>query len=157
MERTLLRPNDKVNMLITVKDKSFKSLKNKNIYVKILDPKSKVIYEDTLKLNKAGAVEYRYTSYNDNKTGKYRLIAYLGDEQIGSKEFYVEAFIPEKIEVNIESSKDKILVTDNIDFTIKSKYLIGVPAKNLKYNFEAVVRPSSYKSVKFKILFLVIN
>ena len=150
MERTLLRPNDKVNMLITVKDKSFKSLKDKNIYLKILDPKSKVISEDTLKLNNVGAVEYQYTSYNDNKTGKYRLIAYLGDEQIGSKEFYVEAFIPEKIEVNIESSKDKILVTDNIDFTIKSKYLIGVPAKNLKYNFEAVVRPSSYKSVKFK-------
>lgn len=150
MERTLLRPNDKANILITVKDKSFKSLKNENIYIKVFDPTSNVIIEDTLKLNDAGAAEYKYTSYNDNKTGKYRLSVFLGDEQIGSTEFYVEAFIPEKIEVNLESSKTKILSSQNIDFKIKSKYLIGIPAKNLKYDFEAIVKPSAYKSEKFK-------
>lgn len=150
MERTLLRPNDSVGMLISVKDKSLISLKNQNIYIKVLDPVSKVVIEDTLKLNDAGVVNYSYKSFNDNKTGKYRLQVFLGDDQIGSKEFYVEAFIPERIEVKIDSLKDKIWPNEELEFKIKSKYLIGVPAKDLKYNYDITMFPSSFQLNEFK-------
>jgi len=149
MERTLLRPSDKVNMLITVKDKTLKSLQNESVYVEIYDPKSKLIKSDELKLNEVGIVDYSFTSYNEYKTGKYRINVLLGDVQIGTKEFYVEAFISEKIEVLLDVEKDKFLISDDIDVNLQSNYLFGAPAKNLKYKFETIASPSSFKSIKF--------
>lgn len=150
MERTLLRPSDKVNMLITVKDKNLKSLVNENIYIKVFNPLSTLISDDVVKLNEVGALEYSFTSYNEFKTGKYRLNVYLGNTQIGTKEFYVEAFIPEKIEVNMDVQKKEILSSQKVDFTIKSKYLFAAPAKDLTYDFEAIAKASFFKSKQYK-------
>lgn len=150
MERTLLRPNDSVNMLITVKNKDFKSLKNQTIYLQFIDPMQKELFTQKLILNEAGIAEYKFTSFNNYKTGKYRINVLLGKEQIAYKEFYVEAFIPEKIEVKVKSSKDKYFANEKINFDIKSKYLFGTPASALAYDIEVISNAATYVSKDFK-------
>ncbi len=149
MERTLLRPSDSINMLISVKNKEFKSLKNQTVYLEFLDPSLKKLFTEKLELNDAGIAEYKFTSYNNYKTGKYRVNVLLGKTKIGYKEFYIEAFIPEKIEVNINSKKDKFLLDEKIDFELSSQYLFGTPAKSLKYNMEVITNDSNFISNSF--------
>lgn len=146
MERSLLRPSDNANMLITVKNKSFESLKNQLVYLQFIDPSQDELFTKELRLNEAGIAEYNFKSFNDYKTGEYRLNVLLGKEKIGYKEFNIEAFIPEKIDVKIQSKKDNYLLSDNIEFNIKSKYLFGTPAKGLKYDLEIIANKSNFIS-----------
>jgi alpha-2-macroglobulin len=150
MERTLIRPNDSTNMLITVKDKKFKSLKNQKVYLQFIDPTQKELFTEELILNDSGISEYKFNSFNDYLTGKYSVNVLLGKTKIGYKEFYIEAFIPEKIEVNVNSMKDKYFKDESIVFDLNSKYLFGTPAKNLKYDIDVFAKESNYKSKNYE-------
>ncbi len=150
MERSLLRPNDSANILVSVKNKALKSLKNEIVYLQFVDPTQKELFTKKVQLNEVGIAEYKFTSYNDYKTGKYRVNLFLGKSKIGYKEFYIEAFIPEKIEVKIDSLKDDFLANDNIKFDLESKYLFGTPAKGLKYDMEIIANNSNFVSKKYK-------
>ncbi len=150
MERSLLRPNDSANILVSVKNKALKSLKNQDLYLEFIDPTQKKLFTKKLRLNEVGIAEYEFKSFNNYKTGKYRVNVFLGKSQIAYKEFYVEAFVPEKIEVKIESLEDKFLAKQNIKFDLQSKYLFGTPAKGLKYDMQIVADNSYYVSKNYK-------
>lgn len=150
MERTLVRPSDNAHILVTVKDENLKSLANKEVELQFIDPSENELFTQKLKLNEVGIAQYNFKSLNNYKTGIYRINLFLGKTKIGYKEFSVETFIPENIDVKLKSDKENYALNEKVDFEISSKYLFGNPAKDLKYDVEIASSEEPFSSKNFK-------
>jgi uncharacterized protein YfaS (alpha-2-macroglobulin family) len=149
-ERSLIRPGDSVNLFISVKDKNFNALSNKDITLKIYDPLKKLLMKKQMHLNKNGNAEFKFDTYSSYKTGSYDIKVFLGDTRIGSHELLVETFLPEKIKVSVKTDKQNYKAEDNIKVKIKSEYLFGSPASKLKCETQLVITEENKKFDKYK-------
>lgn len=149
-QSNIVRPKAKINALITIKDRDFISASNLPVKVVFQEQYGKKIREKVYHTDNYGLIDFNYQLDENDKTGNYQLVIYLGDALIGKKLVKVEAFMPPKIENSISTNKERYELEELIDVNISSSYLFGAPASNLQGKVSINARPIDHVDKKFK-------
>ncbi len=131
LQSRIVRPASKINALITVKDREFISAKKIPIKIVFKRKYGKVLSSRIYHTDSYGLIDYSYQLDSINRTGDYKIIAYIDKKEIGSTSIKVEAFRPPKIENRIRVTKDNYLNGELIEANISSNYLFGTPSSGL--------------------------
>ncbi len=149
-QSTLVRPQAKINALITVKDRDFISASKLPIKIVLQELSGKVVSKKVYHTDAYGLIDFNYQLDANDKTGNYVLKVYLGERLLGSKKLKVEAFLPPKIENKISVVKEVYDADELIELNISSSYLFGAPSSYLKGKVTFHARPIAYQNQKYK-------
>ncbi len=128
----LVRPGEDLSALIVMKDKDYVSDNAMPLLISITDPANREIHKQAYQTNDAGAVSLTLNMSEAYPTGAYNLKVTFADRVIASKQYRVEAFMPQRIKNTITLAKEAYAPGDVIRANLGSAYLFGAPASNLK-------------------------
>ncbi len=128
----LVRPGEDLSALIVVKDKNYASSTSMPLLISITDPTNREIHKHSYQTNDAGGVSLTLNMSEAYPTGTYNLKVTFADRVIASKQYRVEAFMPQRIKNSITLTKEAYAIGDVIKANLGSEYLFGAPAANLK-------------------------
>ncbi|NOX16730.1 MAG: alpha-2-macroglobulin family protein [Chlorobi bacterium] len=149
-ERNLYRPGDDVNISAIIRDSKINTIRDIPIELKITAPNGKTLKKFTPSLNGEGSFEIKFKLPDYTQTGLYDASLFTGNDKfIGSYQFSVEDFAPDKIRVSIENEKDKFFPGESVTTKINAEYFFGAAASGLKYELETQLREQSFVSGKF--------
>ncbi len=133
-ERNLYRPGETINLKAILRDKNWKTLSNYPVKIQFYNPSSKIINTQKGETNENGSIEASLDLPVTSITGMYRveLLASNG-VFINSWKFSVEEFMPDRIKVNVSSSKKEIEINESVSIEGQALNLFGPPATNRNY------------------------
>ncbi|CAA6823229.1 MAG: Alpha-2-macroglobulin [uncultured Sulfurovum sp.] len=149
-QSNIVRPDAKINALITIKDRDFISASKLPIKIVFKELYGKKVKEKIYHTDNYGLINFNYQLDANDKIGNYQLAIYMGNTLIGKKSIKVEAFMPPKIENSIKTDKEIYQIDELMYLNIHSSYLFGAPASNLQGKVTLNARPIEYKNTAFK-------
>ncbi|MBI1932252.1 MAG: alpha-2-macroglobulin family protein [Ignavibacteriales bacterium] len=150
-ERNLYRPGEKVNLSGILRNDKIGIISDEPVVLKIISPTGKIFEEFPKTLNEQGSFEQSFLMPAYAQTGLYKAELYNGAKKIiGSYSFGVEEFVPDKIRVNFNVDKKKVISGESVKFNLSSEFLFGAKASKLKYEGEIQFRQTNFSSNKFK-------
>ena len=145
--RDIYRPGEEVKISSIVRNDMIQVVKDIPVITKIITPTGKVFEEFKNELNKEGSYIVSFTLPDYAQTGNYSANVFTGSDQlIGSYQFKVEEFVPDKIRVNVKTDKEKTRPGDRININVDAQFLFGAPAADLRYEVDIQVSHKSYTS-----------
>lgn len=150
-DRGVYRPGDRINTSIIVRNSKEKFPDNHPIKINVYNPLGKKIIENQIiKDGKDGFYKYSFDTNLESETGIWKIEVEVGSEKF-IKDISVETIVPYKIKVETKLP-EKINLNENnsLNIDIKSKYLFGADADNLKYNVEFNVKEKNINFEKYK-------
>ncbi|RKZ23602.1 hypothetical protein DRQ18_00175 [bacterium] len=154
-ERDLYRPGEKVNFAVLVRDAfTFEGL-SLPVRVVVRNPKGTKIAELTEETDLTGLVSFSFATAPSSPTGKYAISVYIGDTQYLTEFVFVEAFVPERMSVNVEVP-EKVDLYKGFPVKVQARYLFGAIPSGEKVYVRAVAkeipfRPKRFSDYKFGI------
>jgi len=150
-ERNLYRPGEKVNLSGILRNEKMNIITEEPVLLKIIAPTGKVFEEFPKTLNQQGSFEQSFIIPGYAQTGMYKAELYNGAKKIiGSYNFSVEDFVPDKIRVTLKTDKEKAIPGDEVKLNLDSEFLFGAKAANLKYEGEIQFKQTNIISKRFK-------
>jgi uncharacterized protein YfaS (alpha-2-macroglobulin family) len=146
----IVRPAAKINALITIKDRNFISASKLPIKLILRDPNGDEVYSKVHHTDGYGLIDFNYQLGEAERTGRYRLMAKIGDEIIGRESLKVEAFMPPKIENHISTNRDIYRDSELIELNISSDYLFGSPSSGLEGSVKLNARAVEFHHKDYK-------
>ena len=149
-DRKLYRPGGEVHISGIVRDDFSKTIKDIPVLVKIISPTGKVYNDFNVKLNDEGSFDISFKMQSYSQTGQYRAEVYTGDDNlIGSYNFNVEDFVPDKIRVRLKEDKKEVKPGETVNISVNAEYLFGAKAAGLRYESDFQLRHKTYNSKKY--------
>ncbi len=118
------------------------------VQLELLDPRNNVTKERVLKTNAAGLVAYDFHFEAFARTGKYTALLKTGDQKIGSYAFNVEEFVPERMKVEAEGTKDGAASPEQAPIQVTARYLFGGSAAGSQVELNCELRPTVFTPQK---------
>jgi uncharacterized protein YfaS (alpha-2-macroglobulin family) len=149
-ERDIYRPGEKVNFSVILRDRQWKSPGDVPVKLKFLLPNGKELKIFRKNLNEQGSVDGNIPIDISAITGSYSLEVYTSnDVLLGSKNFMIEEFVPDRIKVNTKLDKSFLRPGESATLDITAVNFFGPPAANRKYECEIQVKQKSFSSQKY--------
>jgi alpha-2-macroglobulin len=149
-ERDIYRPGEKINYSLLLRDKNWKSSGEIPVKIKFLLPNGKELKSFRKSLNEQGATDGSLDISTSAITGSYSLELYSSnDVLLGTKNFQVEEFVPDRIKVSAKLDKPYLQPSDKASFQINAVNFFGPPAANRKYETEIQVKQKQFASKKY--------
>ncbi|MFT3936270.1 MAG: MG2 domain-containing protein [Chitinophagaceae bacterium] len=149
-ERDIYRPGERINFSVVVRDRLWKSPGELPIKLKFLLPNGKELKTFRKNLNEQGSLEGSVDVAASAITGSYSLEVYNGnDVLLGSQNFMVEEFVPDRIKVTAKLDKESLAVGESAKLSINAVNFFGPPAANRNYECEIQVKQSSFNPKKY--------
>jgi alpha-2-macroglobulin len=150
-ERNLYRPGEDVNLSGIIRNDEMNIITDEPVVLKIITPQGKVLEEYAKTLNEQGSYEQSFTMPSYAQTGLYRAELYNGTKNlIGSYNFSVEDFVPDKIRVNLKVENEMYSPDETMKADLDAEFLFGAKAAKLKYEGEIQFKQSGFRSKSFK-------
>jgi len=156
-ERDIYRPGEKINFSVVVRDRLWKSPGELPVKLKFLLPNGKELKTFRKNLNEQGSMEGNADISASAITGSYSLEVYNGnDVLLGSQNFMVEEFVPDRIKVTAKLDKESLVTGESAKLDISAVNFFGPPAANRNYECEIQVKqygfnPKKYPNYNFSI------
>lgn len=148
--RNIYRPGEEINLSAIVRNDKIQIVKDVPLIAKIITPTGKVFEEFKKDLNAQGSFELAFKLPEYSQTGSYSVDVYTGDKRlIGSYKFSVEEFVPDKINVNVSSDKQKSKPGDKVKIDVAAEFLFGAPAADMKYEADIQLNHKSFYSKNY--------
>ncbi|MFZ1519778.1 MAG: MG2 domain-containing protein [Ignavibacteriaceae bacterium] len=148
--RELYRPGDDVNVCGIVRNDKIAVVRDIPVLIKVISPTGKEFDEFKKDLDNQGSFDLSFNLPVFAQTGNYNVNVYTGsDVLIGSYDFNVEEFVPDKIRVNVASDKKEYKTGEHINISIDAEYLYGAKASNLNFQSELSFKQMPYSSKKY--------
>ncbi|HEY1871690.1 MAG TPA: MG2 domain-containing protein, partial [Chitinophagaceae bacterium] len=149
-ERDIYRPGEKVNYSVILRDKAWKSPGDVPVKLKLLLPNGKELKSFRKNLNEQGSLEGNISIDVSAITGSYSLEVYTSnDVLLGSKNFMIEEFVPDRIKVSTKLDKDFLKPGESTKLDISAVNFFGPPAANRNYECEIQVKQKYFSPGKF--------
>ena len=149
-ERDIYRPGEKINFSVILRDRQWKSPGDIPVKLKFLLPNGKELKSFRKNLNEEGSVEGNIPIDISAITGSYSLEVYTSnDVLLGSKNFMIEEFVPDRIKVNTKLDKDFLRPGESTSLDISALNFFGPPAANRNYECEIQVKQKYFSPEKF--------
>jgi alpha-2-macroglobulin len=150
-ERDIYRPGERVNFSVIVRDKQWKSPGELPVKLKFLLPNGKELKTLRKSLNEQGAAEGNVDIAAAAITGTYVLEVYNGnDVLLGSSNFMIEEFVPDRIKVTTQLNKNSFVPGDIAKLSINAVNFFGPPAANRNYENEVQVKRKDFSAKKYE-------
>jgi uncharacterized protein YfaS (alpha-2-macroglobulin family) len=155
-ERDIYRPGEIINFNVVLRDREWKVPAEMPLKLKMTMPNGKELVSLRKTIDAQGSAEGNITLSASALTGSYLLEVFTGnDVLLGTRTFKVEEFMPDRIKVDAQLSKESARPGEQIDLSIKAQNYFGPPAVNRKYECEIQVRsrdfaPRKYASYNFR-------
>ena len=148
--RDIYRPGEEVKISSIVRNDKIQVVKDLPVLTKIITPTGKVFEEFKNELNTEGSYVVSFTLPDYAQTGNYSANVFTGSDQlIGSYQFKVEEFVPDKIRVNLKTDKEKTKPGDKININVDAEFLFGAPAADLKYEADIQLNHKPFYSKNY--------
>ncbi len=150
-DRGVYRPGDTINLGIIARNEDNSFPEGHPIKIDIFTPRGdKYIDGEIVEKGKNGFFTYSFQTKKESETGIWEVNVYVGGEK--EKKFSlklpVETIVPYKIEVDTDFADKK--EESKLQGEIKSKYLFGSPAENLKYQSDLTIREKKIEFERYK-------
>ena len=100
--------------------------------IKILSPDGRIMRELRQQTNKSGACEVKIPIPDYALTGNYIAKMQIADRVVGSTQFQVEEFMPDRMKVDITVDKPSYKLGDELSIEVNAMNLFGPPAVGRK-------------------------
>ncbi|TXR53982.1 Ig-like domain-containing protein [Reinekea thalattae] len=144
-ERGVYRPGDDLHLVGVVRDQSGALPENDVVTLRLKDPTGSERLSERFTLDASGAVTIDYAIPTDAKTGKWSATVQWKNDVIGSVNYQVEEFIPNKIKVELEPQTPVAISGKLFEFDVQANNLFGPPASGRKVNAQVSLRPAYFK------------
>jgi uncharacterized protein YfaS (alpha-2-macroglobulin family) len=144
-DRGVYRPGETAHVVGIVRDQAAVAPPaGMPLALELVDPRGKVTKRFTEKANGAGmvAVDLKFADYAD--TGRYAVRVSAGKKVIGSYDFNVEEFVPERMKVKARPSAQDVLLTDTAEVEVDAQYLFGGSAEGSRYEVTCQLSPARF-------------
>ena len=149
-ERDIYRPGEKINFSVILRDRTWKSPGDIPVKLKFLLPNGKELKTFRKNLNEEGSLEGNIPIDVSAITGSYSLEVYTSNDiLLGSKNFMVEEFVPDRIKVSTTLDKDFLTPGESTKLDISAVNFFGPPAANRNYECEIQVKQKYFSPEKF--------
>ncbi|RKY95155.1 MAG: hypothetical protein DRQ01_00525 [Ignavibacteriae bacterium] len=148
--RNIYRPGEEVHLSVIIRNDKIKVVKDIPIITKIITPTGKIFDEFKQELNEQGSFEISFTLPDYAQTGGYRAEMFTGSKQlIGSYNFSVEEFVPDKIRVLLTTDKKKTKPGKKVLVDVNAEFLFGGKASGLLYEADIQLKHRGFYSKNY--------
>ncbi|MBN1343280.1 MAG: alpha-2-macroglobulin family protein [Phycisphaerae bacterium] len=152
-ERGVYRPGDTIHLTGIVRDAIGQVPPAFPLAVKVTRPDGRVVAELPAKHDpkKQGLFQLDFPTDDKGQTGPYRFAVTLpgAKDVLGQTTALVEAFMPIRIELSAEPTKDRFGPADKVEIRSEARYLFGKPAAGLSLSASGAFRREPFRSAKF--------
>lgn len=154
-DRGLYRPGDDVNLAWVVKNWSWsKRIAGLPLELNIINPRGSLVLEQKIELSKEGFGDQQFHTDYTSPTGTYTASLYLVKEEnqvkrrdfIGSTTFKVEEFVPDRMKISLQLSREKIkgwTSLEELKANVKLTNLFGTAAEGRRVVSKLSLSPFS--------------
>lgn len=149
-ERDIYRPGERVNFSVIIRDLQWKSPGEIPVKLKFLLPNGKELKTFRKNLNAQGSLEGNVDISTSAITGSYSLEVYTSnDVLLGSSNFNIEEFVPDRIKVSTKLDKQFLKPADETKLSINAVNFFGPPASNRNYEAEMQLKQKYFAVKKY--------
>ena len=141
-ERGVYRPGEDVVLSGLVRNKDLVAPIDVPLTLKIVNAQGKEQFSRLIGYLEQGGLQHRFTVPKSSKTGQWSANLYLNTKEkpIGSVNFSVEDYVPETLEVKLDTSQSGY-TDEAMEVTLQSDYLYGAPATDLAVSATMNISP----------------
>lgn len=129
--RTLYRPSETIPIHIVLRDADANILPNQPVELQMIAPDGKVTHTETLNPQGSGFYQTNLMTNVDTKRGRWQVEVRTDPSSKtanGFFDFFIEEFMPERMELILNAKNTELSVLDTIDLAINARYLFGAKA-----------------------------
>lgn len=130
-ERDLYRPGETLKGLAVVRKDDLTVPPEMPLVLVQHDPRGREIRKVRLTTDQHGSAAFEIPLPDYALTGRHSLTLRAGDRGIGTLDFKVEEFVPDRIKVEVKTAHDTFRPGQTIKAEVRSSYLFGPPASKL--------------------------
>ena len=158
-ERGVYRPGDEVHIGCIVKQRSWQGqLEGMPVEVEVSDARGLRAQVRQLRLPAMGFAELNFPTANESPTGVYRIEVYLlrngkRDLLLGSGDFHVEEFLPDRMKIESRLSQETPrgwIDPKDVQAFVVLRNLYGTPASNRRIASQLELAPHNFSFDEFK-------
>jgi len=139
-DRDMYRPGETIHLNTIVRNEKWQAVPDIPVKMKILLPNGKEYKIMRGTLNKQGAFEISVPLPAATVTGTYIAEIFTGnDVMIESRTISVEEFMPDRIDVKLNTSQEELQTGDTMKVSVTALNLFGPPATDRKYEIQYTV------------------
>ena len=148
-ERDIYRPGETVEGVAVVRTKSLENPPQLPLVVKHRDADSE---RESIRVTSGdgGIASFKIDLPQYARTGRHRLDVIAGKDVIGTYNFQVEEFVPDRIKVEVKPKKPYAAPGEDLTYDVRSAYLFGPPAANLAVDTRARLVSSTFAPKGFE-------
>ncbi|NLY40402.1 MAG: alpha-2-macroglobulin family protein, partial [Desulfovibrionales bacterium] len=129
-QRDIYRPGETLNGIVLVRTQSLDTPPDQPLRLEQRDPQGRVLRTLNLAV-RDGQASFSLDIPDWSLTGGYGLDVYSAGQPIGTYAYQVEAFVPDRISVELADTPPVREPGQNLPFTVRSRYLFGPPGAGL--------------------------
>lgn len=149
-DRDIYRPGETVNLSAIVRTADVKLPGDFPVIVKVINPQGKTYEEFKKNLDNEGSFELSFQMPEYAQTGEYVIEVYSGTSMlIGANKISIEDFVPDKIRVNVATSKKMAFRGETVPVKLNAEFLFGAKASGLKYEASIQLNHKPYRSKQY--------
>ncbi|MBI5069273.1 MAG: hypothetical protein HZB56_13645 [Deltaproteobacteria bacterium] len=148
-ERGVYRPGEVAHAAAVLRDREHRAPPaGMPVELQLLDPRGKVARKLQVKPNEAGllAVDLPFAAFAD--TGRWQLVALVGDRRVGAHAFNVEEFVPERMKVTAAADRAAYRLGEAAGVAVDARYLFGGSAEGASVELTCALEPAAFRPAK---------
>jgi alpha-2-macroglobulin len=157
-DRDIYRPGETVNFNTVVRNPKWESVGAIPLKISLLLPNGKEFKTFRKETNSQGAVSLSIPTDRSSVTGSYMIEVKNGnDVLLASKTVAIEEFMPDRIKVDVNSSKEFYKNGDDVTINATATNLFGPPAAGRNYQMDFQLARSYYSAKGYESYVFDIN
>ena len=150
-DRGIYRPGDEIYLSMIIRNDKGDFPDNHPLKINVYSPRGKKVVDDeVIKDGKGGFYTWKFKTDLDSETGIWKIEVQVRDRKF-VKDISVETIVPYKIKVETDiPEKIDLKENEKLNVSVKSDYLFGAPANDLKYSIELDVREKEINFEKYQ-------
>ena len=130
--RGVYRPGETIQLAGIVRGPKHKTPQPLPTRIEVISPDGRILRELRQQTNKSGAYDVQILIPDYALTGSYIAKMRIADRVVGSVQFQVEEFMPDRMKVSVTADKASYKLEDELDIEVTAVNLFGPPAVGRK-------------------------
>lgn len=150
-DRDIYRPGETIHLNTIVRTEQWQNVSGVPVKMTLLMPNGRELKSIRGTLNKQGALESSFELPSAAITGNYVAELFTSNDVLLTSEYIsVEEFLPDRIDVKVNFSKEELKPGDSLRVNLAAVNLFGPPAANRKYEVQFNVQRKQFSSKDFQ-------
>jgi uncharacterized protein YfaS (alpha-2-macroglobulin family) len=149
-ERDLYRPGETLHGLAVVRKDSLAAPASLPLTLTQRDPRGRTVRTLRLTTGRDGTAPFELAVPDYALTGGHSLELAAGDTVVGSYQFKIEEFVPDRIKVEVTTDAQSLAPGQQVRAEVTGAYLFGPAAANLPVTARMLLRPAPFTAKGFE-------